>query len=91
MLLVRFMANDGWTGIGDWLGISRRRPGAGWRPFKKARAFVRGLKLKSQSEWFNYKKSGRKPADIPAVPNEAYANDGWAGYGDWLGNERRQA
>ena len=30
-------------------------------------------------------KSGKKPADIPATPNQTYAEDGWTGIGDWLG------
>jgi hypothetical protein len=25
------------------------------------------------------------PADIPSNPNNTYSNQGWAGYGDWLG------
>jgi superfamily II DNA or RNA helicase len=81
-------ANDGWTGWGDWLGTGRRRRGADWRPFNKARAFVRGLGLKSQAEWWAYSKSGKKPNDIPRDPHETYAKDGWAGYGDWLGTGR---
>jgi hypothetical protein len=56
------------------------------RSFKKARAFVRALKLKSETEWHEYLKSGRKPDDIPAVPNDIYSNQGWAGWGDWLGS-----
>lgn len=26
-----------------------------------------------------------KPNDIPVAPHHAYANDGWAGWSDWLG------
>jgi hypothetical protein len=55
------------------------------RSFKKARAFTRGLKLASQAEWYNYSKSDEKPQDIPVDPHIIYANDGWAGWGDWLG------
>jgi superfamily II DNA or RNA helicase len=78
--------NDGWAGIGDWLGTGavadRLRQ---YRTFKKARAFVHGLGLKSGAEWRAYCKSGRKPADVPARPDNGYANDGWAGMSDWLG------
>ena len=35
-----------------------------------------------------YQAVGR--ADIPTNPNRIYANDGWAGYSDWLGNERKR-
>jgi hypothetical protein len=79
-------ANAGWAGMGDWLGTGTVAPGLRqYRSFKKARVFARGLGLKTGAEWFNYSKFGRKPADIPTAPNQIYANDGWAGWGDWLG------
>jgi superfamily II DNA or RNA helicase len=79
-------AQKGWAGWGDWLGTdavaSYLRQ---YRPHRKARAFVHGLGLKSQAEWKSYCKSGEKPDDIPANASFVYANDGWAGWGDWLG------
>jgi len=79
-------ANAGWAGEGDWLGTGRiathlRK----YRSFEQARAFVRGLELKSETEWRNYCKSGQKPDDIPAAPFRIYAEAGWAGMSDWLG------
>jgi len=65
-----------------------RHYGSGWRPFKKARSFVRGLGLKSETEWRVFGKSGKRPHDIPANPNKAYAEAGWVGYADWLGYAR---
>ena len=73
--------------MGDRLGTGRRR-GQGWRNFKDARAYVRGLDLKSVAGWSDYCKSGKKPADIPSGPAQVYAGKGWAGYGDWLGTDR---
>jgi hypothetical protein len=78
-------AEAGWVSMGDWLGTNRRRRGADWRPFNKARAFARGLGLKSTTEWGEYCRSGKRPADIPAGPRAVYASDGWIGYSDWLG------
>jgi superfamily II DNA or RNA helicase len=82
----RVYAKTGWIGLGDWLGTgtlaTRLRQ---YRSFKKARAFVRELGLKSQAGWFEYCRSGKKPADIPANPHRTYGSTGWAGYGDWLG------
>jgi hypothetical protein len=76
----------GWAGMGDWLGTGRvadqRRE---YRPFKKARSFVRALQLKSTEDWFEYRKSSRKPIDIPGNPNRTYLTKGWEGYPDWLG------
>ena len=46
---------------------------------------MRRLGLKSSNEWRDYCKSGKKPAEIPANPDRSYAEDGWAGWGDWLG------
>jgi hypothetical protein len=45
---------------------------------------VRGLELKSAGEWRDYNKSGMRPDDIPIAPHYIYANDGWAGWSDWL-------
>jgi hypothetical protein len=45
--------------------------------------------LKSQNEWFDYCKSGKKPADIPSNPGIMYADAGWSGFGDWLDTGRR--
>ena len=65
--------------MGDWLGTGtiahRLRE---YRSFKKARAFVRSLGLKSQAEWRAYCKSGKKPDDIPANPNRRI-REGWLG------------
>ena len=44
-----------------------------YRPFKEARAFVRSLGLKSEAEWRDYCKSGKKPNDIPTNPSQTYA------------------
>jgi superfamily II DNA or RNA helicase len=82
-------AEVGWDGWGDWLGTGRRR-GIGWRPFKDARVFVRGLGLKSGADWAAYCKSGKKPDNIPNAPQLVYASDGWAGTGDWLGYASRR-
>jgi hypothetical protein len=73
-------AEVGWAGWSDWLGTERA-----WRIFKDARAFVRGLKLKSQEDWKTYAKSRKKPQDIPSHPETVYANTGWVNWGDWLG------
>ena len=47
---------------GDWLGTGTDRDRLReYRSFKEARAFVRGLGLKSGAEWSDYCKSGKKP------------------------------
>ena len=90
----RTYKNKGWAGYGDWLGTGNiayflRQ----YRSFSEARAFARELKLKSCKEWRTYCKGemphlGKLPVDIPSKPDNTYANKGWMGYGDWLGNAR---
>ena len=81
--------------MGDWLGTGNIATHLReYRPFRKARAFARKLKLKSKTEWFAFCKGkmaklGRLPADIPACPNQTYADKGWKGMGDWLGTYRK--
>jgi hypothetical protein len=81
-------AADGWAGWGDWLetsAVASRVSHYRHRSFRKARALARRLGLVSSSEWRAYCRSAKKPADIPANPQEAYAETGWAGWSDWLG------
>ena len=86
--------HNGWEGYGDWLGTgaiaARLRV---YRSFSKARGFVKKLKLKGSSEWRAYCKGemtklGALPGDIPAQPSGTYADNGWKGMADWLGNDR---
>jgi hypothetical protein len=41
--------------------------------------------FKNQKEWRDYCKSGQKPEDIPSNPDKTYKQEGWKGFGDWLG------
>ena len=60
-----------------------------WKPFDEAREFARSLNLRNRDEWKQYCKSGKdgipRPDDIPSAPDDVYKNDGWKGFGDWLG------
>ena len=87
----RTYAEKGWVGMGDWLGTGSLTPGSKtYRSFIKARAFARKLNLKSRKEWHLFCKEmlrelGKLPHDIPAYPDEYYADKGWLSFGDWLG------
>jgi hypothetical protein len=61
---------DKWVGWGHWLGSGNRR--GGWRPFKEAREFVRGLGLGGSLGWYAYAKSSESPDDIPFNPDQVY-------------------
>jgi len=58
-----------------------------FRSFEDARTFVRKLNLNGQSDWAKYRKSGKKPLDIPSNPNQPYKNKGWVNWKDFLGTE----
>jgi len=74
-----------WKSMGDWLGTgSIASFNMEFRPFKDARKFVRSLKFKNQTEWREWIKSGKKPDDIPSLPNRTYKKE-WKSMGDWLG------
>ena len=76
---------EGWLSYGDFLGY---RPGyveGEWRSFEDARDFVRSLELKSQEEWYEWRKSDEKPHGIPSCPEEVYMEEGWLSWGDFLG------
>ena len=47
--------------------------------------FFEELGIKSLKEWISFSRSGRLPPDMPSNPNSKYLNEGWAGWGDWLG------
>ena len=80
---------DGWVSYGDWLGTMRLgSTKRSFRSFEEARRFVRNLGLRSQKDWKQYSKSGKRPVDIPSSPNKVYKYDGWKGLGDWLGTGR---
>ncbi|MBT6647662.1 MAG: hypothetical protein HOB51_09170 [Thaumarchaeota archaeon] len=77
--------ND-FKGYGDWLGNGTvASQDMVFRSFSEARNYVRNLKLKNNTEWKAYCRSGNKPYDIPAGPEQTYKKD-FKGISDWLGN-----
>src|SRR5262249_32952594 len=59
--------DKGWIGMGDWLGTYRVQHGKEqFLSYEEAKKYVRSLRLKSQSAWRAYSKSGKKPQDIPS-------------------------
>jgi superfamily II DNA or RNA helicase len=83
-----YVYRDKWKGWGDWLGTGFiAHQNREYRRFVDARKFVRAVGLKSQDQWRQYCRSGKKPDDLPYNPGEVYKND-WKGFGDWLGTGR---
>ena len=56
-------------------------------PFEQAVMFAQSLGLKSKRGWEMWRKNarGERPSNIPANPLQTYKNEGWQGWGHWLG------
>jgi len=74
-----------WKGYQDWLGYVHQYK---CLSFKKARSFVRKLKLKSGPEWRKYRASESFPDFLPSSPDEYYKD--WTDWYDFLGKSREQ-
>jgi hypothetical protein len=78
--------DDGWISMPDWLGYeTTRAPRGQMLPFAVARAIVRKLNMKGDKEWREWRKSGKRPSNIPSSPAKTYRDDGWISLPDWLG------
>jgi hypothetical protein len=74
-----------WKGYGDWLGTGAIASfNKKFKTYSASRDFVRGLGIKSLTQWRKYVKSGKKPDDIPTNPNSYYVKE-WKSWGDFLG------
>jgi superfamily II DNA or RNA helicase len=86
--------NNGWAGLGDWLGTGTSAPRYRiYPPYMEARRFVHSLGLKSNGDWRKWCKGDLtelppRPETISTVPNRTYKNTGWKSWGDWLGTGR---
>ena len=53
--------------------------------YAHARAIARALKLRSRADWREFAASGLRPPNVPSNPSRTYKDDGWVGWGHWLG------
>jgi superfamily II DNA or RNA helicase len=84
----RTYADAGWVSYGDFLGAEIvANQDRVYRSFNDARNFAQFLKLKSRSEWQDWAQSSTRPKDIPVSPAHLYKNNGWQGWGDFLGTK----
>ena len=84
----RVYKNKGWKGWGDFLGTGTiATKFRNFLPFKKARTYVRSLKLKSGKEFIKLARLEKLPKNIPFHPHRVYKNKGWTSFGDFLGKE----
>jgi len=77
--------DGGWQGWGHWLGTGNIKRGTQqFLDFYEALLVARALRLTSSTEWRAWCKSGARPANVPANPEQVYVHDGWMGYTHWL-------
>ena len=80
---------ESWKSWGDWLGTFRiANQKKTYKNFESARKYVRGLNLKYDKEWREFRKSGNRPPDIPSNPNIVYKDSGWISLADFIGGDR---
>ena len=84
-----YYKNKGWIAMGDWLGTGIiANQFKSLTNYKNARKYAASLNLKSKSEWRSFLKSGKKPSNIPSIPEEYYKDNGWISWPDWLGTTK---
>jgi superfamily II DNA or RNA helicase len=85
----QYYKDKGWSGFGDWLGTGTVAPHKRqFKSFKEAREYVHSLGIQSSIEWRDFSNSDKRPSDIPGNPARVYKNEGWKGFGDWLGGNK---
>ena len=79
--------DGGWQGWGRWLGTGNqptKAKGQKFLPFDEALRAARHLRLVSSAKWRLWCKSGARPANMPARPDQAHVHDGWMGWAHFL-------
>ena len=71
--------DHGWVSYPDFMGYKAKQAAKKGQmlPFKKARSIVWKVGLKGDKEWKEWRKSGKRPTNIPSHPGKAYRDAGW--------------
>ena len=79
-----------WNGYGEYLGtgvLASNELKKYRYSFKKAKNIVKTLGLKNTTDYTRFRNSNQEnKLRFPAHPAQIYINDGWEGFGDFLGN-----
>ena len=80
--------NRGWKGWGKYLGTGTIAFSyIKFLPYEESEKIVCKQKFKSAKEYYNWKD---RPYNIPSNPDIKYKNNGWEGFGKYLGNENKR-
>lgn len=71
-----------WEGWPKFLGKKKRA----FRPYEDAIRYAHALGIKDKPHWLNYCASGKKPSDIPSLPDKIYKAK-WVSWPEWLGTK----
>jgi hypothetical protein len=83
-----YYKNKGWKNWGEFLGtFSIAKSKRKFISYNEAKKFVQKQNIKSQSDWFNFKKNNKLPLNIPSSPNKTYEKNGWINWGDFFGTK----
>jgi superfamily II DNA or RNA helicase len=85
----------GWKDMSDWLGPSYVVSIKNFLPIQEAKKIIHPLRINSRTKWNEYCKGKivnlpKKPDNIPMSARKVYLDNGWKGWGDWLGTGREK-
>ena len=83
----RVYKNIVWNWLRDWLGTEKSQVSKNYLSFIEAKKIVGNLGLSTNQDWREYSKSGLRPSNLPGAPEKVYAEDGWKGWGYFLGKK----
>ena len=79
----------GWKDWPDWLGHNKlSNVNRVFLNFQDARNYCRQLGLANVKQWNDWRKSGRRPNDVPANPDYYYEE--WTNWPDFLGYDKKK-
>jgi hypothetical protein len=79
--------HTGWKDLSDWLGTTKiKKKNIVRLPYNEAKAYMKRVGIKTQKEFFAWRKSGNRPHTIPSDPDRVYKE--FEGWGRFLGTDR---
>ncbi|MBS1904880.1 MAG: IS66 family transposase [Bacteroidetes bacterium] len=76
--------NTGWVDINDWLGTKSRKKMR--LSYEEAKKYMRSTNVRTQHQFFKWRKTGKRPDTIPSDPVKTYPE--FEGWGAFLGTGR---
>ena len=55
--------------------------------YSQAKIVIQKFKIKTSVQWIKFRKTKKRPINIPSNPDTYYKNKGWISWADFLGKE----